>query len=232
MFKFKFDKSSLDFSDVIDGLKDRVTAAFSAAMAEVNIEARRIADEKLKSASAKQNWNRGFKLERLDDDNYLLMVEGVLANWMEEGIEVGEVSKSILGGNRAEANAAEGKHYVDVPIAKDADQAGNISLGKKAEPKINVRAFKDADALVKHINSSDWKRGGIKKKQVLNRRVQDLIHSFESQSGQVKHSYLTIRRLSANSKPWPKTPFKGAHVLDDLGSFLEHNIDRILERYL
>lgn len=225
MLKIKVDTSDLEFDDVLDGIKDRFKAAVASTVAQADTEAHRIANAKLKSASAKEHWNRGFKVDKISDDFYVVSVEGELSNWMEQGIDVGEVSRSILSGNRAEANRGEGKNYVDVPIAKDADQAGNIR-----GTKINVQAFKSADDVMKFINTSDWKRGGIQKKQVIANRVQDIIKNTSPKSG--KTSYMTIRRLSENSDPWPSTPYAGANVLQDLDAWLDQNFGSILERYL
>ena len=225
MLKIKVDISSLEFDDVLDGIKDRFTAAVASTVEQADTEAHRIANSKLKSASAKEHWNRGFKVDKVADDFYVVSVEGQLSNWMEQGIDVGEVSKAILGGNRAEANRGEGKDYVDVPIAKDADSVGNIG-----GTKVNVKAFKSADDIMKFVNTSDWKRGGIQRKQVIANRVEDIIKNTSPKSG--KTSYMTIRRLSDNSAPWPATPFAGANVLQDLDSWIDQNFGSILERFL
>lgn len=223
--KLKFD--DVKFDDVVQGLQDRFKAAVNATMEDAQNEAQAMASRRLKVGLKK--WTDGFRFHKVSDEFYVISIEGQLAMWMEDGIQPGEVSRSIMAGNRAEANQGEGKAYVDVPIAKNADEMGNISLGKKGGPKVNVAAFKDADAMMKHINSSDWKKGGIKKKQVLASRVKDIVKNVESKSG--KASYMTIRRVTSNSQ-WPKSPFKGAKVLDDLGLHIEQNFGKILERFL
>lgn len=223
--KLKFD--DVKFDDVVQGLQDRFKAGVSAMMEEVQQEAQSLASSRLRVGLRK--WMQGFRFHKVSDEFYVVSIDGMLANWMEEGIETGEVSRSIMAGNRAEANQSEGKNYVDVPIAKDADEMGNISLGKRGSPKVNVRAFANADQLMKYMNSSDWKKGGVKKKQVMASRVKDIIKNVEPISGTM--SYLTIRRVTPESQ-WPSSPFKGAHVLDDLGMHIEQNFSKILERFL
>lgn len=227
MLKFKFDTTDFDTSEIVSGLKVRVQSAFSSMMAEVNQEGQRFASSKLKKGLG--NWRKGFKMHKVTDDLYLISVEGRLANWMEDGIKTGEVSKAIMSGNRAESNKAEGKNYVDVPITKDADAAGNMSLGKKGGPTVNIKSFANADQLMKFINTSDWKRGGTTQKQVIQSRVKDIIKNVEPKTG--KASYLTIRRVTDKSI-WPKTPFGGAKVLEHLDKYIDANIDKILSRFI
>lgn len=222
--KFQFD--DVTFDEVVEGLQSRFKAAVNATMEDAEQQAQSLASQRLKVGL--QKWMKGFKFHKVSDEFYVISVDGQLAMWMEEGIEPGEVSRSIMSGNRAEANKGEGKNYVDVPIAKDADAMGNMTLGKKG-PKINVKAFANADQLMKNINASDWKRGGIKQKQVVASRVKDIIKNVDK--GGAKASYMTIRRVTEGSQ-WPKSAFKGAHVLDDLGSHIEQNFDKILERFL
>lgn len=223
--KLKFD--DVKFDDVVDGLRDRFKAAVNATMEDAQAEAQAMASRRLRVGLKK--WTDGFRFHKVSDEFYVISIEGKLANWMEDGIEPGEVSKAIMAGNRAEHNQGEGKNYVDVPIAKDADEMGNISLGKKGGPKVNVKAFANADQLMKYMNSSDWKKGGVKKKQVMASRVKDIIKNTEPTTG--KTSYVTIRRVTPESQ-WPKSPFQGAHVLDDLGFHIEQNFGKILERFL
>lgn len=226
--KLKFE--DVKFDDVVDGLRDRFKAAVNATMEDAQSEAQTMAARKLKTGLKK--WTDGFRFHKVSDDFYVISVEGTLAMWMEDGIQAGEVSKAILSGNRADSNKGEGKNYVDVPIAKDADSMGSISLGKKGGPKVNVQAFANADQLMKNISTSDWKKGGIKKKQVMASRVKDIIKNVEVAGPKTgTTSYMTIRRLSPGDQ-WPKSPFKGAKVLDDLGYHIEKNFDKILERFL
>lgn len=223
--KLKFDE--VNFDEVVQGLQDRFKAAVSATMEDAQQEAQQMASRRLKVGLKK--WMDGFRFHKVSDEFYIVSVEGTLAMWMEDGIKAGEVSRSIMSGNRAESNKGEGKNYVDVPIAKSADDMGNISLGKRGGPKVNVKAFANADQMMKTITSSDWKKGGVKKKQVMVSRVKDIVKNVESTSG--KSSYMTIRRVTPNSQ-WPKSPFKGANVLEDLGYHIESNFGKILERFI
>jgi hypothetical protein len=224
--KLKLSFDDVDFSEVVDGIRDRFQAGVGALMSEADGYAKREASRRLKRGLSK--WLNGFKINKVSNDFYIISIDGKLANWMEDGIQPGEISRAIMSGNRADVNRGEGKNYVDVPIAKDADAMGEITLGKSG-PKVQVSAFKDADSMLKSITTSDWKKGGTKKKQVIASRVQDIIKNVEPPTGKV--SYLTIRRVTDDSM-WPKSPFQGAKVLDDLGLYLENNFDKILERYL
>lgn len=223
--KLKFE--DVKFDDVVEGLQARFKAAVNATMEDAQNEAKNIAGRKLKVGLNK--WLDGFRFHKVSDEFFIISIEGQIATWMEDGIKAGEVSKAIMSGNRAESNKGEGKNYVDVPIAKDADSMGNISLGKKGSGKVNVQMFANADQMMKSINTSDWKKGGIKQKEVMHSRVKDIVKNVEPSSG--KTSYMTIRRVTPTSV-WPKSPFKGAKVLDALSMQIEQNFGKILERFL
>lgn len=223
MIKFKLD---LDLNDkeLVDGIKSHWNSAIAALMGSLKSEGERLAASRLKTGLSK--WRKGFKVDRVTDDFYIISVDGQLANWMEDGIQPGEISRSIMQGNRADFNKAQGKNYVDVPIAKDAD---SLTSGGKSAPKVNIQSFRDAASLIKSINTSDWKRGGVRQEKRVIQRVQDIIKSFNPESGQ--SSFLTIRRVTDDSQ-WPSSPFAGAKVLNDLDSYIDQNFDSILARFL
>ena len=226
MLKLKADLSDLNLDDFVEGVKSRFKSAVAVTVAQAKEDADKLASSKLKGGLEK--WRNGFKVHRISDDMYLISIEGQLANWMEDGIQVGEISKAIMHGNRAESNKAEGKNYVDVPITKDADAAGNISLGKSGT-KLNVKAFASADALTKYMSSSDWKNGGIKKEKIVQQRIKDVLKVTKTEGK--SPSYMTIRRVTPSSV-WPSSPFSGAKVLDDLDRLINDNFEQILQRFL
>lgn len=227
MFKFKFDMSDFNTDDLVQGLKTRFSSATAALLDDANQEAHRYASQKLKKGLS--HISKGLSLHKVSDDFYIIAIEGMMANWMEDGMKAGEVSKSIMSGNRAASNKAAGKDYVDVPISKDADSSGNISSGKSKS--VNVRAFANAEQLMKSINVSDWKKGGIKQKQVIQSRVRDIIKNVQPENK--KASFMTIRRVTDKSK-WPNSDsqFSGAKVLEHLDRYINDNFEKILERFL
>lgn len=215
-------KLDIDERELADAFRARVDTALSATIAEAKQKGEDLAAQRLKKGL--KHWKRGFKVHKVDKSFYILSVEGKLADWMEDGIQTGEISKSIMSGNRIKHNKKEGKNYVDVPIAKDADSLGNIGSSG-----INIKHFADADALMKHIKFSDYKRKGIKTEKRVVKRVEDIIQSTNPKTKTTQ--YMTIRRVTEDTI-WPKTPFAGARVLDDLGLFIEQNFDKMLERFI
>lgn len=239
MFKLKFDTSAFNAEDLIDGLKTAVKSATQAMIPLVEAEGRRLAKQRLFSGRAQGHWDKGFKVAAFDDNTIIVSIEGKLADWMESGIKVGEISDALMKGARAEHNTQQaqkgkafgessGKKYVDVPMPKDANAAGMIYTGPKGQ-KVNVQAFKNAAELSKAMTFSDYKSGQIKQKRILQSRVKDVIKMVEPKSKE--SSFLMIRRVTEDSV-WPKTPFKGANIIPDLNRFVEDNIGDILGRYL
>lgn len=221
--KIKFNVDT-DLSGIVEGLQERFKTGMSAVMTEANDHAMHYASQKLRTGLSK--WIKGYKVNKVSDEWYVISIEGQMANWMEDGMEAGELSKAIMSGNRASSNKAEGKNYVDVPIAKDSD---NLTVGGKSGPKLSVKAFKDADSMMKSFTTSDWKKGGTKQKQAMVNRVKDIVKNQDTKTGTT--SYMTIRRVSEKSM-WPKSPTSGAKVLDETANYLEQNFVTIMERYL
>ncbi len=211
----------LEATELAEAIEAKVTTALAVAISEAEQEGRRLAASRLKAGFG--HWNKGFKAHKIDENLYMFTIEGKLADWMEDGIQVGEISKAIMGGNRAHHNAREGKEYVDVPIAKDADAIGNIG-----NTGINVRKFTNADELKDYL-FSDYKRKAIVQKRRLVQRVEQVIKSTNPETNSTQ--YLTIHRVTKDSI-WPKTPFSGVKILEDLGLYIEENFDKILQRFI
>jgi hypothetical protein len=61
-------------------------------------------------------------------------------------------------------------------------------------------------------------------------RVSDIIKSVDP-GKQKQTQYLTIRRVTPESV-WPKSPFPGVKVLDDLDQFVDQKFSEILDKVL
>lgn len=229
--KFKFDLD-LDENELSRGLQSEINKSLAIATSEAVQHGRELARSRFKGSGEKR-WLEGFKTHKVNDNFYVISVDGKLANWMEDGIQTGEISKAIMEGNRAQHNKAEGKKYVDVPFFKDADAGGTIHAG--GGTRVNIRAFADADSMVKSlerktVKMSDFANKRVKEEQRVVQRVQDVIKSVDPKS-ENNTRYLTIRRVTENST-WPKTPFKGAKILEDLEAFIEKRFDEILRQVM
>ena len=220
-FDFEFD---IDYKDIKDALESRLKAATAYTAGATAQKAKDLAAQRLKSGL--KLWNQGFSIDRIDDGFWVITIKGKLANMMEDGIKVDEIRKMVLGGNRAAHNRAEGKDYVDIPMAKDVDMVSGQIRGTR----INVAQFKNADEVLKSITFSDWKKGGVITKDRILRRVQDVIKSRTPETG--KTQYLTIRRISSKGQPFPKNPFEGARVLEDLDNFIETTFEKGLRKFI
>lgn len=226
--KVKFD-IDINEKELIDGLKAEVNTALSLTIAEAAQHGRNLANSRFKG-SGKSKWLEGFKTHKVNNDLYVISIEGKIPNWMEDGIRTGEISEAIKQGNRAFHNKSEGKDYVDVPMFKDADATGNI---RGTKDPVSIRAFADADQMLQHLQPkkvkiSDYKNRTIKEERRITSRVQDIIKSVDPDRNK-SVQYLTIRRLGKNSV-WPKTPYPGAKILEDLGQYIDQNFENILKR--
>lgn len=218
-------KPEFDLSEeeVLEGVEAKVHMVTAYAAGVVAQKARELASQRLKSGL--KLWDKGFSVHRIEPGHWVISITGKLANMMEDGIQVDEIRKMILGGNRAQVNKAEGKNYVDVPFMKDANAMRQLV----SSSNLDIKKFKSADELRRSIKFSDMKNGGIREENRLLKRVDNIIKSRKEESP--KTQFLTIRRVSPKGKPFPENPFHGARVLDELDRELELAFDRGLRRF-
>lgn len=227
-------KLGLKADDLVSELKPKLEAAGAATANVVFQRGLELAKQAFGSSGFK-NWSKGYKFAKVEDGLYIISIEGKLANMMEDGIETGEISKLIMGGNRAQHNKAEGKNYVDVPIHKDADSAGNISIQGQ---KFQVQGFKNADEMMKQFSKPENKnikfsRGKeVQQEQRIVARAKKIEGLIKSQNPKDSSTaYMTIRRVGENSV-WPESPYSGGKVLDRLDLEVEKIFSMMIEAFL
>jgi len=220
MFKFKFDKTPEELTREVEEAIAEATSEFTR---QIKAEAGHLVETNLKSDSAKQHWNNGFEINEVNPGEFLIRIDGKLALWMEDGFAEGEVSDAILNGARAKYNKENGKRYVDVPFAKDAD-----NLVTKSGQKISAKSFnpKNAQDIIAHFSSPGMKKPEAKKVTV--NRIEDILKSQNLTSGAI--SYLAIKRISDNSDPW--SGFSGAKIFEDLEDFINENLEEVIRQRL
>ncbi len=227
-------KLGLKTDDLISEIKPKLDAAGAATASAVFQRGLEFARQAFGTSGFK-NWSKGYKFAKVEDGLYIISVEGKLANMMEDGIETGEISKMIMDGNRAQHNKAEGKNYVDVPIHKDADSAGNISIQGQ---KFQVQGFKNADEMMKQFSKPENKNVKFSRGKAVEqeqrmvaraKKIEGLIKSQNPKDGST--AYMTIRRVGENSV-WPASPYPGGKVLDKLDLEVERIFATMIEAFL
>lgn len=211
---FDVDLGNLE-QDLLRGIQSRFQSAFDSAAGMADSDAKEAAAGKLRGGLAK--WNEGYSFRKVSDTTYVMAISGELADMMEDGIDVGQISKMIMAGNRAKHNASEGKDYVDVPINLD---------------HMAVNFHKDADAMMssfkrKEVTLSDFKKGGVKKEDRFVARLKDSVIASKKEMGG-DTSFLTIRRVTAKSV-WPAKKFEGAKAFEAAAKKFADNFSRLLE---
>lgn len=227
-------KLDLNVDDIVSEIEPKLKAAGAATASTVYQRGFEFAKQAFGSSGFK-NWSKGYKFAKVEDGLYVISIEGKLANMMEDGIQTGEISKLIMGGNRAQHNKAEGKDYVDVPIHKDADSAGNISISGQ---KFQVQNFKSADDLMKQFSKPEKKavkfsrgKGVEQEDRIVARakKIEGLIKSDNPADGST--AYMTIRRVTDDSV-WPSSPYSGGKVLDQLDLEVERIFATMIDTFL
>jgi len=182
-------------------------------------------------------WSKGYKIEQLGEGEFLISISGKLAEGIDRGWNVGEISKMIMGGNRAKFNQGEGKNYVDVPIGKDSDVQGMFNIPEVG--RVKIAHFKDANDMIAKFSK---KTGGIVEarrkterakieglSKEATKRVENLIKTTDPIKK--KSKYVMIKRVTDDSI-WPKTYKKGPEALEVVGRYFENNFDRIFSEVL
>lgn len=227
-------KLELSADQLVSGFKEKLALIGSATASALYDRGRQLASQSFgRSGFAK--WNAGYKFNKIDDGIYVISVEGKLANMMEDGIKTGEISKMIMEGPRAQYNKGQKKNYVDVPIGKDADSNGSISIQGQ---KLQVQSFKSADDLMAAFSKPEKKqvkfsaRPGVREEERIVQRakaVEGLIRSQKPNSTQT--SYMVLRRVTENST-WPSSPYEGQDILGKLDLEVQKTFDTIVERLI
>lgn len=227
-------KLELSAEQLVSGFKEKLALIGSATASALYDRGRQLASQSFgRSGFAK--WNQGYKFSKIDDGIYVISVEGKLANMMEDGIKTGEISKMIMEGPRAQFNKAQNKNYVDVPIGKDADSNGTISIQGQ---KLQVQAFKSSDDLMAAFSKPEKKqvkfsaRPGVREEERIVQRakaVEGLIRSQKPNSNQT--SYMVLKRVTDEST-WPSSPYQGQDILGKLDLEVQKTFDTIVERLI
>jgi hypothetical protein len=187
-------------------------------------------------------WSKDYKIEPGNDGEFIISITGKLAEAIDRGWNVGEISKMLMDGPRASFNRGEGKNYVDVPISKDADSKGMFNIPGLG--KVQVTKFKNAhdveaqfsqgrsgppktmQRIVERAKKENLAKNATKDQQ---KAVQNLIKSTDPATKTTTH--LMIKRVTDKSM-WPKTHTKGPEALKIVGKYFEDNFDRILAEVL
>jgi hypothetical protein len=227
-------KLNTNVEDLAAELEPKVKLAGAATAQQLHQRGVELAKQGFGTSGFK-HWSKGYKFAKVDDGMFIISVEGRFANMMEDGIATGEISKMIMNGPRAGHNKAQGKDYVDVPIHKDADAAGQVSIQGE---KFQVQAFKSADEMLKHFSKPErtpvmFTRGknvGPAEDRIVSRskKLENLIKSENPKGGST--AYMTLHRVSEKSV-WPKSPYAGQHVLDKLSLEVEHIFATMLNNF-
>jgi hypothetical protein len=227
-------KLELSADQLISNFKQKLTFIGSVTASSLYDRGRQLASQSFgRSGFAK--WSAGYKFSKIDDGIYVISVEGKLANMMEDGIKTGEISKMIMEGPRARHNKGENKNYVDVPIGKDADSSGNISIQGQ---KLQVQSFRSADDLMAAFSKPEKKqvkfsaRPGVVEEERIVQRARAVEGLIRSQKPNSTHtSYMVLRRVTEDSI-WPSSPYEGQDILGKLDLEIEKTFDTIVERLI
>lgn len=217
----------------LDNISKRTEQALNDAIKNIAYlaysEAQRLAQEKL--ITSRQDYLSGLKFEQLDDNVYLIWLEGDPANAIEEGWSSFDMKPGLLSGPNAKVTA-KGTRFNTVPF-----QQRPFS---KAKSSAGVRTMRDAvNRLIKEqgfdkiIQEKGRPKIGVAAtiKNTGIRDLEGLVKIQKEYEGRVQSTYLTFRRVSDNSAPdkWIHPGYVGAKIFKDVEQYVDREVDRILK---
>ena len=229
MFKLTGD---VDFiSDLEKEITDAAEQAVSDTIGKLESKMREKAGRNLSSGSF-DRWDKGFSVDEVANNTYVITLEGSIANIIDKGWKAGEISDNIMKGPRATYNKAQGKDYVDVPIGVEKpaflDADGLMSQFKKQSYRFSNSGQPGKPAT--RVESRETRRLNKKAQNQVEDRLKNIIESRKSLATPSK--YLVIKRVNNNTQ-WPKSPIPGAgtfedNPVNDIGSYFEEFLEKIL----
>lgn len=202
--------------ELISEIKDKAQRAFTKTAIKASFHAQSLAASKLDDS--REIWKRGFKVIYKTNGEFVMQMDGELANLIEEGYNPGAFNKMIMNGQRAKHNKAQGKNYVDVPISS-----------KKMPSSVTARSGDDLlkEFTVKKYTISDFQNKKIREdeprltraiKTFENGKKSQILESKKFKSG--SSSFIKFVRVTDTST-FPKKGFTGAQIFREVERMLD-----------
>lgn len=196
----------------------------------------------------RQDYLRALKLQKIDDENWLIFLDGQWPKKLEEGFDGYDMKQKLLSsektvqvGSRAgEPWVRQGKKgkYAAVPFEhkplSSEGMAGNLAddikklmaKNRQGQEQSILETFNDANgkpiagkvATVKQSDNPNLK--GLTKYQHV------------SDSGKVSSVYMTFRMISEHSSGWQHPGFKGYQLFKEAEEYVQNELENIVKTLL
>lgn len=222
----------------LDNLSKELEQALYNAVDELAFAAKdraiQLAQSKLKTT--REDYINGLTLEKIDENIWLLSLQGDLPNAVEDGwpsfdqksgLINGPKSKIGKNGSRYNTVPFQIRPYSETPLNQRSSNLRDIAKSIIKERKLD-RIFKDT-------NTGLPKQGIVAR--VRNTGIKDLEGMVKVQKTYNKitqSQYFTFRRVSSNSDPskWIHPGYNGARIFPMIEEFIKSELEHILSKLL
>ena len=195
------------------------------------------------NAQNRQAYLKGLDFMDLGENSYLITLNGDWPNMLEEGFSGYDMKDSLLNstktvteGSRAgqswvQKNKKDGSKFAHVPFQqKPFAVSGDLQQDLKAMTARNMEGAEQR--LTKTFKDPSGKpiSGKVATARSENPLL-DRVTKYQkvSESGRVQSIYMTFRTISENSEGWRHPGFGGYGLFEEIESYVETELDRIIE---
>jgi len=185
-----------------------------------------LANQNLRSTRADYIGALNFK--KLDNNIYIITLEGKHANAVEDGYDSFDQKPGLLNGPNAKITE-KGTKFNTIPYGFKPQSKVSMSP-KMTNMRDAVNVLIKERGLNKIIKQNGKPRQGVVAR-IKNTGIKDLeglVKIQKQYQRTVQSTYMTFRRVSSNSDPskWIHPGFKGAHIFPMVEAFIERELDR------
>ena len=231
------------------GINDAIRGVAEAAYASI------VAKAQSQLQSTRQDYLSGLRFENLDDNSYMISLEGEWANKLEEGFGAYDLrtvllksTKTVEVGSRSGQpwvqTGKKGQKYAHVPFEHQpfakAGRAGDMAEAVQSLTGINVKG--NLQALTKVFRDMDGKPlegrvavahlGSVKDPRLENLTKYQSVVTDKNGKQRVQSTYLTYRTISELGKPWIHPGYDGVQAFQDAEREIQAQIDKIINTML
>lgn len=238
----------------LENLAPWVEQELASAIENVSQAAHSAMIAKLQSMSVnpknRQDYLRALNYRKIDNNNYLIFLDGDWPNKLESGFSPYSIKDQLLKstkvvgvGSRAGKpwvrTSSQGKKYAAVPFehkpfSKDKGQGGDLaeSIKQIMIPNMKGKAQK-ITSVMKDLEGNAL-RGKV---AVVDEHSNPLLsgltkYQFVHETGKVSSIYMTFRMVHEDSTGWQHPGHKGYHIFKEAEEFIESELENIINTLL
>ncbi len=245
-FYLKAEELGKDISNLSDEIEAAINQAVSDVAKGAYAEAIRLANKKLKTT--RQDYVQALRLEQIDDNIYILSLDGRLANATEDGYGTFDMKPGLINGPKSKVSK-EGFRYNTVPFFHSPNSKAPLSdYGEFLRSQVKEiikknklnRVFKNPDggkplqgvvARVKNTGIKDLE-GLVKIQKTYEKTTQSIYMTFRRVSSKSGLPDPQRQILMGPSDAWIHPGYQGAKIFPLIEDYIQEEFENIITTLL